>query len=220
MLLKITDGQALDERRLMDVYAESNLENADFFCPEEPDKEAAVRMVESGFLDFLKNEFFKEPEAICWVLEEGGVWVSALRICRIPEGPYYLEALETRPDRRRQGYGVRLLSEVLDAMKAEGPFRLCDCVGKKNAASLKAHEKCGFRIVSSRATITCIRRRMTGISGWNTAMKGRDGFEQQKHQAGAGPVWCFYYAISRAWGSRGRWGPGAGPGPGSSHRRC
>lgn len=132
MLLKITDGQALDERKLMDVYAESNLENTDFFCPEEPDKEAAVRMVESGFLDFLKNEFFKEPEAVCWVLEEDGVWVSALRICRIPEGPYYLEALETRPDRRRQGYGVRL----------------CDCVGKKNAASLKAHEKCGFRIVS------------------------------------------------------------------------
>lgn len=114
MLLKITDGQTLDERRLMDVYAESNLENTDFFCPEEPDKEAAVRMVESGFLDFLKNEFFKEPQAVCWILEEDGVWVSALRICRIPEGP----------------------------------FRLCDCVGKKNAASLKAHEKCGFRIVS------------------------------------------------------------------------
>lgn len=34
MLLKITDGQALDERKLMDVYAESNLENTDFFCPE------------------------------------------------------------------------------------------------------------------------------------------------------------------------------------------
>ena len=124
MLLKITDGQALDERKLMDVYAESNLENTDFFCPEEPDKEAAVRMVESGFLDFLKNEFFKEPEAICWVLEEDGVWVSALRTCKIPEGPYYLEALETRPDRRRQGYGVRLLSEVLDGMKAEGPVRM------------------------------------------------------------------------------------------------
>ena len=136
MLLKITDGQALDERRLMDVYAESNLENADFFCPEEPDKEAAVRMVESGFLDFLKNEFFKEPEAICWVLEEGGVWVSALRICRIPEGPYYLEALETRPDRRRQGYGVRLLPALrLRGQKErcvpEGPrkMRLPDRVG-------------------------------------------------------------------------------------------
>lgn len=131
MLLKITDGQALDERRLMDVYAESNLENTDFFCPEEPDKEAAVRMVESGFLDFLKNGFFKEPEAVCWVLEEDGVWVSALRICRIPEGPYYLEALETRPDRRRQGYGVRLLSEVLDAMKAEGAVPALRLRGQK-----------------------------------------------------------------------------------------
>lgn len=27
---------------------------------------------------------------------------------------------------------------------------------------------------------------MTGILGWNTAMKGRDGFEQQKHQGRAG----------------------------------
>lgn len=145
MLLKITDGQALDERKLMDVYAESNLENTDFFCPEEPDKEAAVRMVESGFLDFLKNEFFKEPEAICWVLEEDGVWVSALRTCKIPEGPYYLEALETRPDRRRQGYGVRLLGRnesggTVPALRLrgqkerrfpEGPrkMRLPDCVG-------------------------------------------------------------------------------------------
>lgn len=30
MLLKITDGQALDERKLMDVYAESNLETRTF----------------------------------------------------------------------------------------------------------------------------------------------------------------------------------------------
>ena len=30
MLLKITDGQALDERRLMDVYAESNLETVSY----------------------------------------------------------------------------------------------------------------------------------------------------------------------------------------------
>lgn len=150
MLLKITAYQALDERKLMDIYAESNLENTGFFCPEEPDKETAVRMVESGFLDFLKNEFFKETEAVYWILEEGGVWVSTLRICKTQDGPYYLEALETRPDRRMRGYGTLLLSGVLDAMKAEGPFRLCDCVGKRNTASLKAHEKCGFRIVSEK----------------------------------------------------------------------
>ena len=107
MLLKITDGQALDERKLMDVYAESNLENTDFFCPEEPDKEAAVRMVESGFLDFLKNEFFKEPQAVCWVLEEDGVWVSALRICRIPEGPTLHILIRSRCNRRSRSRSLR-----------------------------------------------------------------------------------------------------------------
>ena len=52
------------------------------------------------------------------------------------------------PDQRKKGYGALLLSAVVDAMKKEGPFRLCDCVSKKNLPSLKTHEKCGFRIVS------------------------------------------------------------------------
>lgn len=33
-------------------------------------------------------------------------------------------------------------------MKKQGAFRICDCVGKKNTASLKTHEKCGFSVVS------------------------------------------------------------------------
>ena len=61
---------------------------------------------------------------------------------------YYLEALETPPELRGKGYATKLLSGVLEAMKQEGPFRLCDCVSKRNAASLRTHEKCGFWIVS------------------------------------------------------------------------
>lgn len=34
--------------------------------------------------------------------------------------------------------------------KKQGPFRLCDCVGKKNTASINAHKKCGFNIVSDK----------------------------------------------------------------------
>ena len=148
MLLKITEYAGLDERKLMDVYSESNSENTDYFYPDEADKQAAVRMVEAGFLDFLKNDFFHQPEAAYWVLDENGEWVSALRICRAPDGPLYLEALETRPDKRGRGFAVRLLSGVIDALKEEGPFRLCDCVGKRNAASIRTHESCGFKIVS------------------------------------------------------------------------
>lgn len=60
-------------------------------------------MVEAGFLDFLKNDFFEQDGAAYWILEENGVWVSALRLSRIQTDLYYLEALETRPDQRGQG---------------------------------------------------------------------------------------------------------------------
>ena len=148
MLLKITEFAGLDTGKLMCVYSESNYENTDYFYPDETDKEAAVKKVEAGFTEFLRDDFFTQEEAACWILEEEGAWVSALRICRVQDGVYYLEALETRPDLRGKGYASKLLSGVLEAMKAEGGFRLCDCVSKRNAASLKTHLKCGFRIVS------------------------------------------------------------------------
>lgn len=148
MLLKITSYSELDSRTLMDIYSESNFENTDYFYPDETDKNAAVAMVETGFLSFLENEFFKLGKATYWVFEENGVWLSALRTCEIKDGLYWLEALETKPDCRQKGYGFKLLSAVLDAMKADGEFCLCDCVAKNNTASLKTHEKCGFKIVS------------------------------------------------------------------------
>ena len=148
MLIRITEYQKVDNRKLMDVYSESNYENTDYFYPDEKDKDIAVQKVEEGFLDFLKNDFFNKTDATYWILEIDDAWVSALRTCRIQEGLYYLEALETRPDQRRKGYGVKLLSSVADSLKEDGPFRLCSCVRKKNIASLKTHKKSGFQIVS------------------------------------------------------------------------
>ena len=150
MLLRITQYSDVDERKLMDIYSESNYENTDFFFPEESDKNKAVSQVESGFLDFLKNDFFKQPEASLWVFEENGVWLCALRTCKVRPDLYYLEALETRPDQRRKGYASRLLANVEEAMKEEGPFRLYCCVSKKNISSVRTHEKCGFLIVSEK----------------------------------------------------------------------
>ena len=150
MLLRIMEYCDLDGRKLMDVYSESNYENTDYFFPDEADKNAAVRKVEAGFLDFLKNDFFNLTDAAYWILEIDGIWVSALRTCRVQKGLYYLEALETRPDHRRKGYGAILLSSVADSLKKDGPFRLCSCVSKRNIASLKTHEKCGFLIVSEK----------------------------------------------------------------------
>lgn len=146
MLRKITSFAALDGRKLMDLYAEGNRENAEEFSPDCPDRDAAVQKVEEDFLRYLKESFFPTPGNSYWILEEDGVWVSALRVSEPGEGIYYLEALETREDHRRRGCASRLLLGLMEELRKQGPFRLCDCVNKQNVPSLKTHKRCGFRI--------------------------------------------------------------------------
>ena len=148
MLHIIKSYADLDSLRLMAVYAESNWENTDYFFPEIEDKSLAVRKVEEGFLQFLREEFFAGTGPAYYVLEEAGEWVAALRLNELSPGFYYLEALETRPDRRRQGCAARLLREVVDHLKTKGLIRIRDCVSKRNEPSVRTHLACGFQIVS------------------------------------------------------------------------
>ena len=148
MLLQLHVINAADKRRLMDIYAESNLENTDFFYPELTDKQEAVRRVERDFLNYLETAFLSSGENTLLIWEEQGIWVSALRLYRMREGFFYIEALETRPDFRRSGYAAKLLRETTEMLKKTGPFRLCDNVDKQNEASLATHRVCGFSVVS------------------------------------------------------------------------
>jgi L-amino acid N-acyltransferase YncA len=148
MLLQIKNYSEIDARKLMDIYEESNFENVDYFYPDEVDKTLGVKKVEEGFLDFLKSKFFTNVNSTYWVYEENGVWLSTARTCFLEPDIIYLEALETMPRERRKGYGYKLLSLMIEALKKEGIVRICDCVSKKNIPSLKTHEKCGFKIVS------------------------------------------------------------------------
>ena len=148
MLLQLHTIEAADQRRLMDIYAESNLENTDYFYPNLTDKEEAVRKVEHDFLRYLETDFLASVENALLVWVEQGIWASALRLYRVCEGLYYIEALETRPDCRRRGYASRLLRETVELLKKDGPFRLCDNVDKRNEASLATHNACGFTVVS------------------------------------------------------------------------
>ena len=38
MLIRITNYNEIDQRKLMDIYSESNFENTDYFFPDETDK--------------------------------------------------------------------------------------------------------------------------------------------------------------------------------------
>ena len=137
----------IDGKKLMELYDEGNRENAAYFYPES-DPETGTEKVRNEFLDFLKNDFMPKPENTYWVWEENGVYLSALRLTELDGRLFYLEALETHADYRRRGYAARLLKEVMNALKKEGPYRICDCVGKRNTESIRTHEKAGFRIVS------------------------------------------------------------------------
>ena len=151
MLHRMTSYEAIDARKLMDLYQEGNIENAAYFYPD-MEKALAVRKCEGDFLEDLRTRFFSREDSEYWILEEGGVWISALRLSRISDGLYYIEALETHPAYRRQGHGAELLNGVVEELKRRGgPFRLCDTVKKTNIPSLRTHQKCGFAIVPGAA---------------------------------------------------------------------
>ena len=147
MLITVKSYDELDGRRLMDLYSEGNIENAEDLYPDE-DRAQAVRKVEDDFLDFLKNRFFAAEGSEYFVLVENGEWVSALRTSRIRNDLYYMEALETRPDMRHRGYAKKLLLEVLGELKKRGAFEFYSSVYKKNEPSIRTHLAAGFSIVS------------------------------------------------------------------------
>lgn len=146
MLHRFDNIEGLDLEKFLGIYSESIRENAEEFFPDE-ETASAVKKEEEKFKEFLE-EFFSKPGNEYWILEEDGVWTSALRTSLIYEGFYYLEALETRPDSRRRGCAKKLLGEVQDELRKLGAFRICDCVYKKNDPSVQTHLRAGFRIVS------------------------------------------------------------------------
>lgn len=147
MMIKIIKPNDIDDNKLMAVYAESNFENTDYFYPEITDKTEAVKKVEYNFCNYIKTEFLNLTN-IYYVWEHDGIWVSALRLNYVKDNIYFLEALETAPDFRKQGYATQLLTAVINDLKTKGTFKICVCVGKNNIASLHTHKKCGFNIVS------------------------------------------------------------------------
>ena len=136
----------LDFRQLMDIYEEGNLENAAELWPEEPQGQQLL-LAEQSFHQNLRECFFSTEGALYCVWVENDRYVSALRLEPYQDG-LLLEALETRPDQRRKGYAVELVKAVLSEV---GDTKIYSHVGKRNSASLKTHEKCGFRRILEHA---------------------------------------------------------------------
>lgn len=145
MLLVLTTPEELDIPQILAIYRESSLENCRRMFPAETDA-ASLEQYEAGYAAFMREEFFAKPGRFWMVETADGLWASALRLLPFEEvNTWKIEALETHPDHRRQGYGVRLLADTIQYLeKTCGEITLLSDVGKRNAASLQTHLRGGF----------------------------------------------------------------------------
>lgn len=149
-MLKICQSlHTLDFGKLMQVYAESNSENAREFYPDE-ETNIAILKVEQSFYQYLKEDFFTVQGAFYAVWEQGSAYVCALRLEPYRDG-LLLEALETALIHRRKGYAANLINAVMEHMKRHEIKYIYSHVNKKNLPSLKTHLSCGFERVLDHA---------------------------------------------------------------------
>lgn len=146
MLILARSLRELSFRGLMDIYIEGNQENGEELWPGLSTNEQVLR-AEQDFYQYLRENFFTVPGAVYAVWEESGRYISALRLEPYKDG-LLLEALETVPELRRQGYAEKLIRAVQARC---GGTKIYSHVGKWNEASLGAHKKCGFRRILSYA---------------------------------------------------------------------
>ena len=142
MLLVARKLKELSFGKLMEVYAEGNLDNGQELWPDEPPFRQQM-LAEQDFYDYLRQVFFITPGAVYAIWQLDDTYVSALRLEPYRDG-MLLEALETTPEHRRKGYGKALVNAVLEKWPE---VRVYSHVAKGNEASLRTHENCGFRKV-------------------------------------------------------------------------
>lgn len=128
---------------LMEVYRESVAANGRELYPELSDGEQILK-AEQDFYAYLRQGFFNRSDDLYCIWEEEGRYVSALRLQKFADG-LLLEALETRPEYRRRGYGEQLISAVQEMV---GSRKLYSHIHHRNFPSVEIHEKCRFRKIS------------------------------------------------------------------------
>lgn len=120
---------------LMEVYIEGNGKQAE---------SGGLLQAEQEFYQYLRECFFQTPDAVYAIWVENNKYISALRLEPYKDG-LLLNALETAPQHRNQGYACKLLNAVLTQFAGK---KIYSHVGKENAPSLAVHKKCGFQKIS------------------------------------------------------------------------
>ncbi len=142
MLKIVTNMRDLNFGELMELYREGNEENGAYKYPQLSAAEQLVQ-AKQDFYQYLAQCFFCVEGAVYALWEENGRYLSGLRLEPYKDG-LLLEALETAPDHRRQGYACKLMSSVQSWLSGHGAIKVYSHVDRKNAPSQRCHQNCGF----------------------------------------------------------------------------
>ena len=131
MLKLIYSMGDLDVEQLLKIYEEWDLD-------------------EENYLDFLRNDFFRQKDAFFAVWALQGQYKAALRVEPYSDG-LLIAALSTAPGERRNGYGYLLVMEVLKHLSTLSYKVVYSHIDKKNHPSIQLHKKCGFQFFTDYA---------------------------------------------------------------------
>ena len=140
MLTIATSLQQLDFGKLMAVYEEGNRENGAEFYPNLMEGQQLLE-AEQDFYHYLRTAFFTNSGDRYCIWQENGIYLSALRLQSYQDG-LLLEALETHPQYRKQGYAKKLIRAALEMVECD---KVYVHISRRNASSIAVHTACGFR---------------------------------------------------------------------------
>ena len=145
MLRVVTKMGQLPFEALKQIYLQSHTKAANEDYPNRPD---GLLQAEMDFYDYLRNTFFHVEGAYYCLWEEDGTPVCALRLEPYREG-LLLTGLEAHPQHRGKGYATALMASALEKVNCP----VYSHIERRNAASIRVHEKCGFEKVTNFAVL-------------------------------------------------------------------
>lgn len=148
MLKIISSLKDLQFAKLVEICEESLAVCGAEQYPYMPENMRMLR-AEEDFYAFLEL-FFTQKESFYAVWALGDDYLASLRVERYLDG-FLIAGLETGPKDRCRGYASSLLQAVTNYLSGCGCVKIYSHVDRKNTASLKVHEKCGFRRIMEHA---------------------------------------------------------------------
>jgi len=140
MLVICNSIQTLNWEAVCQIYEEGFQLRGRKAYPYLPEN-AQILQAQQDTYQYLRDEFYVNADSYYAFWVDADRWVSALRMRPYQDG-LLLDALETAPEFRRQGFAGQLMQAVLARLPQH--TKVYSRIMRRNKASVRLHLQCGF----------------------------------------------------------------------------